>query len=262
MNEIKIFNNEKFGDIRIATINDEPLFCLSDLCNAVGLTNPSSVKQRLDSDDVQLLDKQDLNYIEGLNDSWNTKINFVNESGFYDVLLQSSSPNVKPFRKWVTSEVLPTIRKHGGYIATTTHDTPELIMARALQVADATIKNYQFKIESQQKQIEQSAPKVLFADAVSTSDRSVLVAELAKILKQNGVDMGQNRLFVWLRENGYLCSKGDYYNLPTQMAMDLGLFEIKKTAINRPDGTVLTTTTTKVTGKGMIYFVNKFLKPS
>jgi len=185
---------------------------------------------------------------------------FIDEPNLYKCIFQSRKPEAEHFVKWVTSDVLPSIRKHGGYISTFTDDTPELIMARALQVADATIKNYQFKIESQQKQIEQDAPKVLFADAVVTSDRSVLVAELAKILTQNGINIGQNRLFEWMRKNGYLCSKGDYYNLPTQMAMDLGLFEIKKSVINRPNGVVLTTTTTKVTGKGQIYFVNKFLK--
>jgi len=115
------------------------------------------------------------------------------------------------------------------------------------------------QIESQQKQITSQAPKVLFADAVATSDRCVLVSELAKILKQNGVDIGQNRLFIWLREKGYLCSKGEYYNQPTQKAMEMGLFELKKTSITKPDGTVLVTVTTKVTGKGQVYFVNKFL---
>ena len=127
-----------------------------------------------------------------------------------------------------------------------------------LQLAQSWADEQQKRIEAE-KRIELQAPKVLFADAVAASDRSVLVSELAKILKQNGIEIGQNRLFIWLRENGYLCSKGEYYNQPSQMAMNLGLFELKKTTINKPDGTILTTTTTKVTGKGQIYFVNKFL---
>jgi anti-repressor protein len=114
-------------------------------------------------------------------------------------------------------------------------------------------------IIEQKKVIDSQAPKALFADAVATSDRSVLISELAKIIKQNGIDMGQNRLFIWLREHGYLCSKGEYYNQPTQKSMKLELFEIKKVAVNKPDGSVLTTTTTKVSGKGQIYFLNKFL---
>jgi len=258
MNEIKIFNNEKFGDVRIAIINNEPLFCLADVCNVVGLTNPSSVKSRLDDDEVQLLD---LNALNGIQEEkiGNSMATFINESGFYSVLLFSSSPSVKPFRKWITSEILPSVRKTGGFISTYTDDTPELIMARALQVADATIKNYQFKIQSQQKKIEEDAPKVLFADAVSISENSILIAELARILNQKGIIIGQNRLFELMRKNGYLCCKGDYYNLPTQKAMNMNLFEVKKNTINKPDGTVLTSTTTKVTGKGEIYFVNKFL---
>ena len=256
MSAIQIFSNPQFGAVRVLEINGEPLFCLADLCKVLELTNPSSVRSRLDESDVQVIDLHALNHeMVG-----NSMANFVNESGFYEVILQSSSQKVRPFKKWITREVLPSIRKHGGYIASNQEDTPELIMARALQVAQATLERHKLQLEQVNNTIREQSPKVLFADAVATSDRSILVAELAKILNQNGINIGQNRLFIWLRENGYLCSKGDYYNHPTQRAMDLGLFEVKKTAINKPDGTVLTTSTTKVTGKGQVYFVNKFLK--
>lgn len=272
MNKIQIFQNEQFGKVRIAmSENNEPLFCLADVCKAIGLTNPSSVKARIDKEDVQLIDLHALKQNEGII-TGNSTANFITESGFYDVLLYSDAPQVKPFRKWVTSEVLPSIRKNGGYIATKQDDTPEEIMARALTIAQATLakreerikqletdnQRQQVLIKQKDEEAKENAPKVLFANAVSTSHRSCLVAELAKILQQNGVNIGQNRLFAWMRENGYLCSKGQYYNQP-QKAMELGLFELKQTSITKPDGTVLVTTTTKVTGKGQVYFVNKFL---
>lgn len=202
----------------------------------------------------------------------NRQVWMLTEEGLYEVLFQSRKPIAKLFKKGVKA-ILKEIRTKGGYIAAGVEDTDEEIMARALLVADATIKRKderiaqlqaenetaQKQIEEQQSKIEQDAPKVLFADAVSTSQRSCLVAELAKILKQNGVDIGQNRLYGWLRSNGYLGARGLYYNQPTQKAMKLGLFEIKQTTITKPDGTVLVATTPKITGKGQIYFVDKFL---
>lgn len=253
---IKIFNNPHFGDIRVVmNESNEPMFCLSDLCTVVGLSNPSSVKARLDIEDVQLIDLHALNSIKG---NGNAMTNFVSESGFYDVLLQSSSLSVKPFRKWVTSEVLPSIRKHGAYI--TPQKIQEALLNPDILIQLATnLKEEQQKRIQAEGQIEAQKPKVLFADAVATSARSCLMGELAKIIKQNGYDIGQNRLFEWMRGNGYLCKKGQAYNQPTQLAMDLGLFEIKKTTINKPDGSILVSSTTKVTGKGQIYFVEKFL---
>lgn len=212
---------------------------------------PSKVAQRLDKD---VLSKYPLETAGGIQQA-----NFVDEDGLYDTILDSRKPEAKKFRKWVTSEVLPCIRKTGGYIATKMDDTPEEIMARALIVAQETLKRKEQRLIEAEQKIQKDAPKVLFADAVCTSQRSCLIAELAKILQQNGVNIGQNRLFGWMRENGYLCQKGDYYNQPTQKSMKLGLFELKKTSITKPDGSVLVTTTTKVTGKGQIYFVNKFL---
>lgn len=251
MNEIKIFQNEQFGQIRIVVNeNNEPLFCLADVCNVLGLRQ-GDVRQRLEEGVVST---QPLETSGGVQQA-----NFVTEDGLYDAILDSRKPEAKKFRKWVTSEVLPSIRKHGGYITAQQNDTPEEIMARALIVAQETLKRKEQRLIEAESKIQQDAPKVLFADAVSTSQRSCLIAELAKILQQNGVNIGQNRLFSWMRDNGYLCQKGDYYNQPTQKSMKLGLFELKKTSITKPDGSVLVTTTTKVTGKGQIYFVNRFL---
>lgn len=269
MNEsIQIFKNPIFGDIRIAATDNGPFFCLADLCKAVSLSNPSSVRNRLDDDDVQLFDLHALNYTEGIG---NTMANFVSESGFYDVLLQSSSPNIKPFRKWVTSEVLPSIRNHGAYMTPQKIEevlaNPDLIIGLATQLKEerrrvealtCDVVQLGAKTLLQEKALDAAAPKVLFADCVTGSEKSILVADLAKILKQNGVEIGQNRLFIWLREHGYLCSKGAYYNRPTQKAMELGLFEVIERTIGAPDKE-MTTFTTKVTGKGQLYFVNKFL---
>lgn len=240
---IQLFSNPQFGEIRIAkTENGDPLFCLSDLCKALNLSNASVVASRLDEDERSKLDL-------GRQGS----AIFVTEPGMYSVILRSDSPLAKPMQKWVTTEILPAIRKTGGYIHTSIEDTPESIMAKALLIADSTIKK-------QAKQLQDQAPKVLFADAVATSERSILIGELAKIMHQNGVSIGQNRLFEELRKTGYLGTRGEYYNIPTQKAVEQGLFEIKKTSIAKPDGTVLVTTTTKVTGKGQIYFLNKFIK--
>lgn len=252
MDEIKIFQNEQFGQIRIVVNeNNEPLFCLLDLCNSLGLSNNRKVKSQLD-DDVTL------SYPILDNLGREQEATFVTEAGMYTVILRSDSPKAKPMQKWVTNEVLPSIRKHGAYM---TNETLEKALSSPdflIQLATNLKEEKQKRIEAESK-IQQDAPKVLFADAVSTSQRSCLIAELAKILQQNGVNIGQNRLFSWMHDNGYLCQKGDYYNQPTQKSMKLGLFELKKTSITKPDGSVLVTTTTKVTGKGQIYFVNRFL---
>lgn len=238
--------------------SDEPLFCLADVCNVIGIANARNVRSRLEEDDVHQMDT-----IDSL--GRNQQVTFITESGLYDVIIRSDSEKAKPFRKWVTSEVLPSIRKHGAYMTQETLEKALTSPDFLIQLATNLKEEKQKRIEAEQKaevaeqKIQQDAPKVLFADAVSTSQRSCLVAELAKILQQNGVNIGQNRLFSWMRENGYLCQKGDYYNQPTQKAMKLGLFELKKTSITKPDGSVLVTTTTKVTGKGQIYFVEKFL---
>lgn len=258
MNKIQIFQNEQFGKVRIAmNENEEPLFCLADVCSVIGIANARNVKSRLDLEDVCQMDT--------LTEGGKQQVTFITESGLYDVIIRSDSEKAKPFRKWVTSEVLPSIRRHGAYMTQETLEKALTSPDFLIQLATNLKEEKQKRIEAEQKAelaeqtIKSNAPKVLFADAVSTSQRSCLVAELAKILQQNGVNIGQNRLFAWMRENGYLCSKGQYYNQPTQKAMDLGLFELKQTTINKPDGSILVSTTTKVTGKGQVYFVNKFL---
>lgn len=258
MNGIRIFNSPQFGVIRTAGTSEQPLFCLADVCHCLGLS-AKGVNQRLGDEVIS-------NYPIVDNLGRTQQALFVNEDGLYDVILDSRKPQAKAFRKWVTSEVLPAIRKTGGYIATRAEDTPEEIMARALTIAQATLAKRDERLnlleaenEKQKRQITEEAPRVLFSKAVETSKRSCLIGELAKILQQNGINIGQNRLFKWLRENGYLCNKGEMYNQPTQKAMELGLFEIKQTVINMPDGSVVVKSTTKTTGKGQVYFVNKFL---
>lgn len=258
MNKIQIFQNEQFGKVRIAmNENEEPLFCLADVCSVIGIANARNVKSRLDLEDVCQMDT--------LTEGGKQQVTFITESGLYDVIIRSDSEKAKPFRKWVTSEVLPSIRKHGAYMTQETLEkaltSPDFLIRLATKLKEEKQKRIEAeqKVELAEQTIKNNAPKVLFADAVSTSQRSCLVAELAKILQQNGVNIGQNRLFAWMRENGYLCSKGQYYNQPTLKAMDLGLFELKQTTINKSDGSILVSTTTKVTGKGQVYFVNKFL---
>lgn len=251
MDKIQIFQNESFGSVRIAGTSEQPLFCLADVCKILELGNPSQVKSRLDDGVISN---------EVIPDSLGRQqeTTFVNEDGLYDVILDSRKPQARAFRKWITSEVLPSIRKHGAYMTQETIEKALTSPDFLIQLATNLKEEQQRRIEAE-RTIKANAPKVLFADAVSASQRSCLVAELAKILQQNGINIWQNRLFAWMRKNGYLCSRGQYYNQPTQKAMELGLFELKHTTITKPDGTVLVTTTTKITGKGQVYFVNKFL---
>lgn len=216
-----------------------------DVCDALGIaTNHLREEGRgLDEDEVLSLP------------NWEGKGSaplIVSEPGFYKLVMRSRKPEAKAFQRWVTHEVLPSIRKRGGYMASVKDETPEETMARAFILAKETI-------ERKNREIAEMKPKALFADAVSTSDKCMLVGELAKVLRQNGVQMGQKRLFSWLRDNGYLMKRGSSYNLPTQKAMEMELFEVKETAINHSDGHVSTNFTTKVTPKGQQYFIDKFL---
>lgn len=257
MNKIQIFQNEQFGKVRIATNeSNEPLFCLADVAKALGYNRPAdAVSQHCKG--VVILPTPTNGGIQ--------EMKYGKESEVYRLTMKSKLPDAEKFQDWVCDEVLPSIRKHGAYMTQETLEKALTSPDFLIQLATNLKEEKQKRIEAEQKAelaeqtIKSNAPKVLFADAVSTSQRSCLVAELAKILQQNGVNIGQNRLFAWMRENGYLCSKGQYYNQPTQKAMDLGLFELKQTTINKPDGSILVSTTTKVTGKGQVYFVNKFL---
>ncbi|MDR2764336.1 MAG: phage antirepressor KilAC domain-containing protein, partial [Tannerella sp.] len=192
-------------------------------------------------------------------------VTYIDEGNIYRLAAKSELPGAEAFESWIFDEVLPSIRKTGAYATPATIDAIIADPEFGIKLLSSLKEERQKRMEAERIQAELRAsgeamrPKALFADAVAASDRSVLVSELAKILKQNGVEIGQNRPFVWLREKGYLCSKGEYYNQPTQKAMELGLFELKKTSIAKPDGSVLVTGTTKVTGKGQIYFVNKFI---
>lgn len=280
---IKIFENAQFGQIRTSvTESGEPLFCLADLCKILGLGNPSQVKTTLRKDGV-ISNEVSTPIISNGIDTGKTKImtlNFITEPNLYKCIFQSRKKEAEQFQDWVCGEVLPSIRKSGGYMVARQDETPEQIMARALMVAKDTIdrqqaalkqsenKNYLLQCqndaltsmnEGQQRHIKALMPGATFAKAVETSEHSILVGELARIIKQNGVEIGQNRLFQWMRDKGYLCKKGEMYNQPTQKALQMGLFELKKTVITKPNGDSLVTTTTKVTGKGQIYFVNKFL---
>lgn len=249
---IQIFSNPQFGEIRtLADEANDPLFCLADLCAALGISNHRNVKARLDEEDVRLMDTPTNGGLQ--------QITFVTESGMYDVILRSDAEKAKPFRKWVTSEVLPAIRKHGVYA------TPQTI-DNLLADPDNAIKVFQtLKEERQLRQIaeakiEADAPKVLFAESLKAANRSILIGELAKILKQNGYETGQKRLFQYLRDNGYLMKSGSEKNQPTQKSMEMGLFEITVRTVAAPDGLTIAKATTKVTCKGQEYFINKLTK--
>ena len=257
---IQIFKNEQFGEVRIImNENNEPLFCLADVCKVVELTNPSSVKQRLDKEDVQVIDlhalKPDFEIIG------NSMATFINETGFYEVLLFSSSNKVKPYRRWITHEVLPAIRKYGIYA---TDITIEKLLANpdfAIQALQNLKEERQKRIEAEQK-VAEATPAIAFTNAVQSANSSCLIGELAKIITQNGYPIGEKRLFAWMRENGYLGKHGERYNIPNQQYVEQGLFEIKKGVRPGSGGVLHTTITTKLTGKGQVYFVNKFLNSS
>lgn len=244
MNELTIFENPEFGQMRVINKNDEPWFVASDVCRALEISNNRDALNRLDADekDVALTDTL----------GGQQQMSIVNEPGLYSLVLGSRKPEAKAFKRWITHEVIPSIRKTGGYIAGQESLSDAELMAKALLVAQRTI-------EERNKQIEVMKPKALFADAVSASETSILVGDLAKLLKQNGVDIGQNRLFRWLRDEKYLIKSGERRNMPTQRAMDLGLFEIKETPRTLPSGEIHVDRTSKVTGKGQTYFINKFL---
>jgi anti-repressor protein len=250
MNELQVFSYEG-NEVRTVQQGNETWWALKDVCNALGLADTNKVAERLDSDE--------LTRIKFVSGGQNREMYAVNESGLYNVILRSEKPEAKKFKRWVTHEVLPTIRKHGAYL--TTAKLEEVMNDPDAWIKMLTaLKEERAAKERLQLQAEENYPKVVFADAVSVSDGTILIGELAKILKGNGIDIGQNRLFEKLRQDGYLIKrKGTDYNAPTQMAMNLGLFKVKETAITHSDGHVTISKTTKVTGKGQQYFVNLFL---
>lgn len=246
MNDLQVFKNAEFGEIRTVTIDGEPWFVGKDVATALGYSSTNrAIIMHVDEEDKGVTKCNTLGGAQNLT--------VINESGLYSLILSSKLPTAKKFKRWVTSEVLPSIRKNNGYIMNQENMTPEQIMAEGILIAQRII-------ESKNKEFERMKPKEVFADAVKTSHTSILIGDLAKILKQNGIETGQKRLFEWLRNNGYLIKRnGTDRNMPTQRAMEMGLFEVKESTINNPDGSIRITKTTKVTGKGQQYFINKFL---
>ena len=244
---IKIFNSAEFGEVRIFDKNGEPWFVGRDVCNILGYANASkAIADHVDNEEK--LYNESLSSL-GQRGGW-----LINESGLYSLILSSKLPNAKRFKHWVTSEILPSIRKHGMYATDELINNPDVF----IQVLQELKAERERKV-ALEAQAEANRPKIIFADAVAASHNSILIGDLAKLIKQNGVDIGQKRLFEWLRNNGYLMKSGASYNLPTQKSMELKLFEIKERTINNPDGSIRTTKTTKVTGKGQQYFINKLL---
>lgn len=249
-NELQIFNNPEFGEIRTLEEGERVLFCGSDVAKALGYTNPSKAL----SDHCKGVTKRYTPTKSGTQE-----MSFIPESDLYRLVFSSKLPTAEKFTDWVTDEILPTIRKHGAYM------TPDVI-ERTLTDPDyiiqlaTTLKDEQQKRKALEAQAEENRPKVLFADSVAASHTSILIFDLAKILKQNGVEIGGHRLFDWMRKNGYLVRRdGNDHNMPTQRSMEMGLFEVKETTVSHSDGHISVNKTPKVTGKGQQYFINLFL---
>ena len=247
MSDIQVFQNDQFGTIRAMRGGDgEPMFVAKDVCAALEIGKHRDAVARLDEDERGLV----------LVDTPGGKQQMaaVTEPGFYKLVMRSRKPEAKAFKRWVTHEVLPAIRRDGGYMVAR-DETPEQTMARAVLLAQSTI-------DRQRARIAELEPKALFADAVGSSNGTCLVGELAKMIRQNGVPMGQNRLFALMREDGYLGKSGSNRNVPTQRSMEMGLFRIKETAVAHADGHVTVNRTPKVTGKGQRYFVGRYGDPA
>lgn len=246
-NEIQRFEFEGAALRTLTDENGEPWFVAKDVCDILGHSNVSMALDRLDDDERSKF-----------NLGRQGETNIVNEAGLYSLVLGSRKPEAHEFKRWVTHEVLPSIRRHGAYMTESTLEKavtePDFLIRLATQ-----IKQERAEKEKAQAQVERMRPKALFADAVETSKTSILVGDLAKVLKGNGVDIGGTRLFAWLRDNGWLMKTGSSRNMPTQKSMELGLFEIKETTVVHSDGHTTINKTPKVTGKGQTFFVNKFL---
>lgn len=248
--QLQTFENPDFGQVRSAEVNGEAWLAGKDVASILGYADPSSaVSKHVDSEDKTTLPiRQD-------GSNYQTNMTFINESGFYSLVLSSKLPNAKKFKRWVTSEVLPSIRKHGAYMNEETLEQALTSPDFLIKLATELKKEKEARKQAEEK-IEEQKPKVLFADTVSGSQTSILVGQLAKLVKQKGLDIGQNRLFKWLRDRGYLMKNK---NEPTQRSMELKVMEVKERTVNNPDGSTRITRTPMVTGKGQIYFVNKLL---
>lgn len=253
MNELQVFNSKEFGNVRTIEENGKVLFCGSDVAKALEYDQPhKAIARHCKSGTVR-------NVPHPQSPNKTIEMTFIPEGDLYRLIIHSRLPSAEKFERWIFDEVLPTIRKTGGYVS-----DDEMFLNTYLPYADeqtrAMFKSTLETVRGLNKKIEQDKPKVLFADSVASSDSTCLIGEVAKLIKQNGVSIGQNRLFDWLRQNGYLISrKGTDYNMPTQKSMELGLFEIKERTLNNPDGSIRITRTPKVMGKGQQYFINRFL---
>lgn len=250
--DLQIFKNDGGGEIRVVEENGKVWFCSKDIATALGYADTKkAVIQHCKEDGVAIYP-----LIDSMGREQQAK--FINEGNVYRLITHSKLPSAQKFESWVFDEVIPSIHKHGAYMTGETLEkaltSPDFLIELATKLKEEQAK----RIELETK-IEEDKPRVLFAQAVETSKSTILVGDLAKILRQNGVNIGQRRLFDWLRDNGYLMKAGSSRNLPTQSAMDAGLFEIKESTVNNPDGSIRINKTTKVTGKGQTYFVNKFL---
>lgn len=251
--DLQLFSSERFGKLRATQIDCEVWFAATDVAKALGYRDANQITRALDDDEKR--------WSEGtLSECTHSHlgIRLINESGLYRVLMRSQRPEAIPFQRWLAHEVVPEIRRNGGYIATSTEDSDADIMARALLIAQKTIDRKNELIALHEATIEDMKPKALFADAVADSDGTCLIGELAKMMCQNGLEIGQNRLFKLLQRDGYLGKSGSNRNVPTQRSMDMKLFRIKETAVTHSDGRVTINRTPKVTGKGQAYFIGRY----
>ena len=246
--ELQVFNSAEFGSVRTATVNGEVMFVGKDVADILGYQNGSR-------DINRHVDEEDRHKVMIFDGNQDKETIIINESGLYSLILSSKLKSAKRFKHWVTSEVLPSIRKHGVYAVDDLLNNPDMAIKAFTALKEEREKNRQLLEDNQRMK-----PKEIFADAVSASHTSILIGDLAKILKQNGIQTGQRRLFEWMREHGYLIKRnGADRNMPTQKAMEQGLFEVKESTVNNPDGSVRINRTTKVTGRGQQYFINKLL---
>nr|DAP47186.1 MAG TPA: repressor domain protein [Caudoviricetes sp.] len=251
--DLQLFSSERFGKLRATQIDCEVWFAATDVAKALGYRDANQITRALDDDEKR--------WSEGtLSECTHSHlgIRLINESGLYRVLMRSQRPEAIPFQRWLAHEVVPEIRRNGGYIAASTEDSDADIMARALLIAQKTIDRKNELIALHEATIEDMKPKALFADAVADSDGTCLIGELAKMMCQNGLEIGQNRLFKLLQRDGYLGKSGSNRNVPTQRSMDMKLFRIKETAVTHSDGRVTINRTPKVTGKGQAYFIGRY----
>ncbi|ARF67069.1 phage repressor protein/antirepressor Ant [Paenibacillus larvae subsp. pulvifaciens] len=245
MKQLQVFNFTG-KDVRVIMKDGHPWWVAKDVCDVLGIKNNRDALSRMDEDEKGVVSIDTLGGAQ--------QMQVLNESGLYSLILGSRKPEAKQFKRWVTHEVLPAIRKTGMYATDELLDNPDLLIQAATKLKEEREVRRQLE-----DQVKSDRPKVLFADSVTASPTSILVGELAKMLKQNGFDIGEKRLFEWMRKQGYLIKrKGTDRNIPTQRAMEMGLFEIKETAVTHSDGHVTISKTSKVTGKGQVYFINKF----